>query len=78
MSLSVTFSVSDLEQLRYGQYLSADEVHELLKPSNDTLDLVHNWLFEHDIDASQLEYSPAQDWIKVTLPVETVERILDT
>lgn len=70
--------VSDPFHERYGQHLSAEEVNELVKPSNETLDQVHEWLDDCGVDASQLEYSNARDWIKVTLPVENVEKLLDT
>jgi tripeptidyl-peptidase I len=39
---------------------------------------VHDWLLERDIACSQLRYSPAKDWITVTLPVRQVEDLLDT
>jgi len=58
--------------------LSAEEVHELVKPSDDTYTAVHEWLEEHGIHADRLKYSPARDWISITLPVSTVEDMLDT
>jgi tripeptidyl-peptidase-1 len=39
---------------------------------------VHDWLLDHNITANTLRYSPAKDWIKVTLSIESVERLLDT
>jgi tripeptidyl-peptidase-1 len=54
------------------------EVHELVKPSDDTVTLVHDWLADHGIHASRLEYSPAKDWISIALPVNAVESLLDT
>jgi tripeptidyl-peptidase-1 len=53
-------------------------VNELVKPKDETLDRVHEWLRDCGVDGSQLEYSNAKDWIKITLPVEDVERLLDT
>jgi tripeptidyl-peptidase-1 len=58
--------------------LTEHEVNELVKPSDDALELVHDWLFDHGIEASSLSYSPAKDWIKVSLPVNQVESLLDT
>lgn len=49
-----------------------------MKPHDDTLSQVHDWLAENEVDASQLEYSPAKDWIKVSLSVASVARLLDT
>ncbi|KAF4302378.1 putative tripeptidyl-peptidase 1 precursor [Botryosphaeria dothidea] len=72
------YEVSDPSHERYGQHLSADEVNELIKPTDQTLDLVHDWLAANGVLRSHLEYSPAKDWIKVSLPVNHVETLLDT
>ena len=63
---------------RYGQHLTALEVKELVKPTDDTLEQVHNWLFDNGIDHAQLSYNEAKDWIKISLPVSAVERLLNT
>lgn len=39
---------------------------------------MHEWLFDSGIEAEELRYSPAKDWIDITLPVDVVERLLDT
>lgn len=70
--------MSDPSHPRYGQHLSANEVNQLVKPTNQTLELVHEWLLGHSIDTTLLQYSPAKDWIKVTLPIKSVESLLDT
>lgn len=70
--------VSDPLHARYGQHLSAGEVNELVKPSDEASDAVHEWLQDYGVDLTQLKYSPAKDWISVTLPVSTVEEMLDT
>ncbi|KAI8938687.1 hypothetical protein NX059_004554 [Plenodomus lindquistii] len=70
--------VSDPDHVRYGQHLSADEVDELVAPSSETHDLVHDWLRESGIDTKNLGYSSAKDWVIVHLPIEVVEDLLDT
>ncbi|KAI1465040.1 tripeptidyl-peptidase 1 precursor [Daldinia caldariorum] len=70
------YEVSDPDHPRYGQHLSADEVKELVKPTDETLNLVHEWLADNGVTPSG--YSSAKDWITVSLPIETVERLLDT
>lgn len=72
------YEVSDPDHHKYGQHLKAQDVHKLLKPANETLDLVHEWLAEYGLDESRLGYTPARDWITVTLPVADVEEMLDT
>lgn len=49
---------------------------ELVKPTDETLDLVHDWLGGYGITPSG--YSSAKDWITVSLPISAVERLLDT
>lgn len=70
--------VSDPEHERYGQHLTGEEVDELVAPSTETHNLVHEWLQENGIDVSNLGYSSAKDWIIVHLPIEKVESLLDT
>lgn len=72
------YEVSDPLHNRYGQHLTIDEVNELVRPTDDTLELVHEWLSGDGIETSQLRYSPAHDWITVRLPVGQIERLLDT
>lgn len=49
---------------------------ELVKPTDETLDLVHEWLDANGVTPSG--YSSAKDWIMVTLPLGDIERLLDT
>lgn len=58
--------------------MTTSEVNELVRPTDDSLQLVHNWLFDHGIHAKKLKYSAAKDWIKVPLYVGEVERLLKT
>lgn len=39
---------------------------------------MHEWLADNGVATSKLKYSPAKDWITVTLPVEQIEGMLDT
>lgn len=71
------YEVSDPFHARYGQHLSPEAVNELVKPSEDTVALVREWLQEHGIPYG-LEASPAGDWIDLRLPVKAVEGLLNT
>jgi len=66
--------VSDPSHARYGQYLSADQVHELTAPGDETVDLVQAWLQDHNITTSTL--STTKEWLYITLPVEKIEHLL--
>ena len=68
--------VSDPDHHRYGQHLSVDEVNDLVKPSEEALDLVHEWLLENDI--TDFNHSPSKDWVEIYIPVDEAERLLDT
>ncbi|KAI4160428.1 MAG: hypothetical protein LQ342_005752 [Letrouitia transgressa] len=72
------YEVSDPDHERYGNHLSATEVENLVKPNDDSLDLVHEWLFDNGVEEGQLSYSPAKDWVKISLPIAQVETLLDT
>jgi tripeptidyl-peptidase I len=39
---------------------------------------VHEWLLDHDVEQWELQYSASKDFIKLSLPVADVERLLDT
>ncbi|EXJ77231.1 hypothetical protein A1O3_10389 [Capronia epimyces CBS 606.96] len=70
--------VSDPSHHRYGQHLTQQQVHELISPSDETTDLIEEWLSQNDIDPSHCQYNAARDWITLTLPVAQVERLLHT
>lgn len=70
--------VSDPDSDRYGQHLSQSEISKLVKPSTDTLNQVHTWLHSNGISGDQLQYSTAKDWISLSLPVSTLEDLLQT
>lgn len=68
--------VSDPSHARYGKYLSAAEVKELIAPSDESFDLVNTWLLDHGISTAAL--SPSGDSIWLKLPVSKIEELLDT
>ncbi|GAB7351680.1 hypothetical protein MBLNU459_g2275t1 [Dothideomycetes sp. NU459] len=72
------YEVSDPSHKRYGQHLTEHDVKKLIQPADNTLSLVHEWLADNGIETDELEYSPAKDWIKVSLPVNHIENLLDT
>lgn len=68
--------VSDPAHPRYGQHLSADEVHALVAPADESIALLQDWLVENGISSGKI--SPAKDWINVAIPVAKAEQLLDT
>lgn len=69
--------MSDPRHLRYSQHLSDAEVAELVKPTTETSRLVDSWLTEHGIRSHNIKYSPAGDWLTLSVPVHTANRLLD-
>jgi tripeptidyl-peptidase-1 len=51
-------------------------VNELVKPTDEALELVHEWLLTNGVGA--FDYSPAKDWINIQIDVASAERLLDT
>ncbi|KAI0378056.1 tripeptidyl-peptidase [Hypomontagnella monticulosa] len=68
--------VSDPNNELYGRHLSATAIRNLVRPEKKTIDLVTEWLGDHGIE--DLGFSPAADWISVSLSVEAIERLLNT
>lgn len=71
-------TVSDPDHERYGQHLTQHDIKKLVQPHEDTVAQVLEWLADNEISSDDLTYSPGNDWIHVTLPVEEVESLLDT
>ena len=70
--------MSDPSHARYGQYLNAEEVSELLWPPSGSVLLVEDWLRMHGIAAESIHYSPALDWISLDLSISAAENLLQT
>src|ERR1700760_3782134 len=68
--------VSDPSNARYGQYLTKDEVEELIKPTVETFSAVHDWLLTNGIEIYQT--STAKDWIYLNVSISTAEMLLNT
>lgn len=68
--------VSNPNHARYGQHLTAAEIHDMVSPSDETVDLVHDWLMEHGISRSAM--SPSKDWISIVVPIEKAEELFQT
>ena len=71
------YEISDPDHARYGQHLTASEVNQLLSPSSESLALVQEWLHAH-VNPEEITYSPAKDFLSITLPVAKVEELLET
>lgn len=68
--------VSDPSHARYGQHLTAAEIHELVTPSRESVDTVKAWLADHGI--ADHAFNPSKDWVSIWVPIEKAESMLDT
>ncbi|RDI78626.1 hypothetical protein Vi05172_g11355 [Venturia inaequalis] len=69
--------VSDPRHPRYSQHLSDVEVAALVKPTSETSQLVDSWLGENGISLDTVRYSPAGDWLSLSVPVHKANSLLD-
>lgn len=68
--------ISDPKHARYGQHMSSAEIHDLVAPSDETVELVNAWLAEHDI--TNAVHSPGKDWVSIVVTIEKAETLLQT
>lgn len=68
--------LSDPSHARYGQYMSASEIRDLIAPPAETIDMIRDWLSEHEICDAVL--SRTRDSFNVVLPVGKIEELLAT
>lgn len=67
---------SNPKHSRYGQHLTAAEISDMIRPSDETLELVQAWLEEHDL--RNYYHNPSKDWIHVVVSTEKAEQLLQT
>ncbi|KIK61925.1 hypothetical protein GYMLUDRAFT_243087 [Collybiopsis luxurians FD-317 M1] len=68
---------SDSFHERYGKHLSKTQVDELMRPSNETLQEVKDWLNWHGVGDKELPTS-SDRLISVKIPVSAAETMLNT
>ena len=70
--------ISDPDHERYGKYLSKDQVDDLVRPYDESLRLVAQWLERWGIYEEDISRSAAADWVTVMVPVRLAEQMLNT
>lgn len=70
--------VSHPSSHKYGQHLSAEEVHKMFAPATETIETVKNWLIESGIDASEILPYRNKGWLGIDLPAKHAERLFST
>jgi tripeptidyl-peptidase-1 len=71
--------VSDPASPKFGQHWSAKEIHEFLKPKDESLEILLDWFNYYNIDEDSIEYlSSNKDFIRVTTTIEVANEMLHT
>ncbi|KAJ7183973.1 family S53 protease [Mycena filopes] len=70
------YAVSSPDSAQYGQHLTAEEVAEFVKPTDESLAAVTEWLSENDISSTAV--TPAGDILQITIPVAKANELLSS
>ncbi|KAJ7111425.1 family S53 protease-like protein [Mycena epipterygia] len=70
------YAVSDPASPLYGQHLTAEEVAEFVRPTNETLFVVSEWLSDNGISSTPV--TPAGDILQIVIPVAQANGLLST
>jgi tripeptidyl-peptidase I len=63
---------------KYGQYLSASEVHDLFAPAQEGVSFVKEWLTSFGIESSRIVQSDNKGWLAFDALASEVEAMFDT
>eukprot|EP01133_Synstelium_polycarpum_P001425 gene1425-1653_t len=67
-------SVSDPDSSSYGQYLSVDQVTEIIAPSAESLEIVDQWI--NSFNPISVDYHKNKDSVRVVMSASNVESML--
>jgi tripeptidyl-peptidase-1 len=70
--------ISDPQSEKYGQHMSAKEVGDLFRPSDESIDAVREWLHSSGIDNERHDISAGRGWLKFDASVDELESLLAT
>lgn len=60
--------VSHPKSSMYGKHLSAQEVHDLFAPANETLDAVLSWLADSGVNKDDVVHYENKGWLAIDMP----------
>ncbi|EGC34780.1 hypothetical protein DICPUDRAFT_152956 [Dictyostelium purpureum] len=67
--------ISDPKSSQYGNYLSVNDITNIVAPSHETIKTVENWIKPHR--PLKMEYGPNKDVVKVTMKKSSVEKLMN-
>lgn len=75
---SFLLDVSHPDSPNYSKHWSPAQVSEIFRPSNTSIEIVHQWLTEQGIHHSRVRLSTSGGWIAAEVTVQEAEHLLDT
>ncbi|EME43885.1 hypothetical protein DOTSEDRAFT_151445 [Dothistroma septosporum NZE10] len=70
--------ISDPKSGNYGNYLTAEEIHDFFAPSKDSVDAVRSWLEKAGVEADRISQSVNKQWVQLDLSAWEAESLLQT
>lgn len=70
--------VSHPSSEKYGQHLSAEDVHSIFAPADDSIKSVKNWLLGSGIKDSNILPYTNKGWLAIDMPAKDAERLFST
>ncbi|KAF7909907.1 uncharacterized protein EAF01_003625 [Botrytis porri] len=70
--------VSHPESPNYGKHWTAEQVHEMFAPSEETINIVRSWLVDSGIAASRIVHSDTKGWYAFDATTSELETLLNT
>jgi tripeptidyl-peptidase I len=73
------YEMSDPSHARYGKHLLKEQVDELVRPDQHSVEAVDAWLAGYGLIGDEaVQRSQAGDWVTILVPVAVAEEMLDT
>ena len=70
--------VSHPTSTNYGKHLSAEEVHDIFAPTEETTNAVKDWLLNAGLDESEIMHFDNKGWLAVDIPAHHAEFLFKT
>ncbi|GAD94745.1 alkaline serine protease AorO [Paecilomyces variotii No. 5] len=70
--------VSDHASAKYRQFYTAEEIHDLFAPSEESIQSVRDWLESAGVHSDRITLSANKQWLQFDADAEEVEKLLRT
>jgi len=73
------YDVSNPRSNQYGKHWTMKEIHDFLKPNDNSIDVILNWIEYYGIDKTSIEYLTSnRDFIRVKTSIKVANEMLNT